>query len=307
MIVVTGAGPNGFLGHHVRKEFKSRDLKEKVKFVGSEFDLTNSDRARELFSLYRPSIFIHMAAVCGGILANKMSPATFLHANTAMNLNVYECARDFECSRVYTLGSVCSYPKFCPVPFKEDNLFNGFPEETNAPYGLAKRHLYMMGKTYREQFNIRGAHLIPVNLFGEKDHFDLTNSHVIPALINKFLDPKNIASKKVHCWGTGAATREFVYAGDVARAIVDVAIQNLDIEDPINIGTGQDISIKDLAHLIGKLTNFDGDIIFTGEVSDGQPKRRLDVSRAKEVLGFEAKVSLEEGLKKTIKWYKENG
>jgi GDP-L-fucose synthase len=201
---------------------------------------------------------------------------------------------------------VCAYPQYCPVPFKEDDLFNGFPEPTNAPYGQAKRTLLMLGQTYREQYGIGGAHLIPVNLYGPKDHFDLVNSHVIPALINKFTSGSSV----VKCWGTGEVTREFVYAADAAEAIVKAVILGLDVPLPINIGTGKDISIKDLAYLIAKLTGFKGKIEFTGEVSDGQPERRLDVNRAKILLGFEAKTDLTTGLKKTIEWYlkeKENG
>ena len=201
---------------------------------------------------------------------------------------------------------MCAYPKHCPVPFKEDDLWKGMPEETNAPYGIAKRHLYMMGKTYREQYGIKGAHLIPVNMYGPYDHFDLVNSHVIPALINKFVNARDKELPEVPVWGTGEATREFLHARDCARAIKMAVTERLDYELPINIGTGSDISIKELAHLIKKLTGYDGNIKLTGEVSDGQPKRMLDVSRAKEILGFEADITLEDGLKETIEWYENN-
>jgi GDP-L-fucose synthase len=207
---------------------------------------------------------------------------------------------------VYTLGSVCSYPLNCPTPFKEDDIFNGYPESTNAPYGQAKRTLMMLGNTYREQYGIAGAHLIPVNLFGPHDHFDLVNSHVIPALINKFVNAVDKGLSTVRCWGTGLATREFFYAEDAAKAIVSAVYQSLDTELPINLGTGKEISIKELAHLIAKLVGFDGEVLFTGEVSDGQPKRRLDVSRAKEMLNFEADTNLLTGLVKTITWYQDN-
>lgn len=316
-VLVTGAGKNGFLGYHVRKAFKDTDLD--VKFIGSEYDLTSYDRTWDIIFNYEPNVILHCAAACGGILANKKSPADFITKNTQMNINIYKAGLEYmQCSKdelyIYTLGSVCSYPVNCKVPFKEDDLFKGYPESTNAPYGIAKRNLFVMGNAYRDQYGIKGAHLIPGNMFGEKDHFDLINSHVIPALITKFLNPEKCSITQLHegstpavpIWGTGTATREFLYAGDCAKAIVKAVTSKLNTPLPINIGTGRDISIKELVHLIIKLTGYKGGIIFTGEVSDGQPKRRLDVSRAKELLGFEAEINLEEGLVRTIKWYKKN-
>lgn len=322
-IVVTGAGKRGFLGQHVRQAFEPYKAvgpedtdKHYVMYTGSEYNLVNWADTKRLFEDLHPDIVVHMAAVCGGILANKNSPADFLRDNTQMSLNIYEAARKFKIDKVYTLGSVCAYPYDCPVPFKEEDLFAGMPEITNAPYGQAKRTLLMLGQTYRQQYGIGGAHLIPVNMFGPHDHFDLVNSHVIPALIYKFLNhdttkapianlDDNTTDWAVPVWGTGNATREFLYAGDCAEAIVKAVMTGLDTPDPINIGTGVDISIKDLAHLIAALTGYEGKITFTGEVSDGQPKRRLDVSRAKQILGFETKTSLREGLVKTIEWYKQ--
>ncbi|MDP2685265.1 MAG: NAD-dependent epimerase/dehydratase family protein [bacterium] len=302
-IVVTGAGPRGFLGYHVRKSFNlAKSDMYNIVYTGSEYNLIKQEDTNKLFIDLQPDILIHMAAQCGGILANKNTPADFLRDNTQMGLNVYEAARQFVCERVYTLGSVCAYGKYCTVPFKEDNLFVGYPEETNAPYGQAKRTLLMLGQTYREQYGIGGAHLIPVNMYGEKDHFDLVNSHVIPALINKFTS----GDKVVKCWGTGTATREFLYAGDAAEAIVQAVLIDLNTPLPINIGTGEDISIKDLSFLIAELVGFKGKIKFTNEVSDGQPERKLDVSRAKDMLGFVAKTDLRQGLIKTIKWYLDN-
>ena len=307
-IVVTGAGKNGFLGKHVKKAFANHIESNSmdIKYVGSEYNLTHREMTNQLFMDLKPDVVVHMAAVCGGILANKNRPADFLRDNTQMGLNIYEAARMFKCKTIYTLGSVCCYPLLCPVPFKEDDIFNGEPERTNFPYGQAKRTLLMLGQTYREQYGIGGAHLIPVNLHGPFDHFDLINSHVIPALINKFINAKENNLPSVPVWGSGdKITREFLFAGDCAEAIVKAVTMELDTPLPINIGTGKDISIKDLAYLIRQLTEYTGEIVFTGEVSDGQPKRRLDVSRAKEIIGFEAKTSLEEGLKKTIKWYME--
>jgi len=311
MISVLCTGATGFLGKHVQDTFEPYIVNNDyfVAFLGSNGgrgDLASPALAYDVFSRYEPDVVVHMAAVCGGILANKNAPAKFLSTNLQMGLNIFELAVQFKVKYVYTLGSVCSYPKYCPVPFKEDDIWNGYPEETNAPYGFAKKGLLMLGNTYREQYGVRGAHLIPVNLYGPYDHFDLVNSHVIPALINKFTDAIQNNKDTVYCWGTGAASREFLYAGDAAKAIVQAVTTGLDTELPINIGTGDEITIKDLAYLIAKLTGFEGNIEFTGEVSDGQPKRRLDVSRAKEIMGFEAKTKLLEGLVRTISWYQDN-
>jgi GDP-L-fucose synthase len=332
-VVVTGAGPNGFLGKHVKKAFDDvigggRPVTQldgsgmrvtehvHVDYLGREYDFTKFDEAYE--ALYDhghegADVLVHMAAVCGGILANKKSPADFLTKNTLMSINAYEAAlkhakRRNKKIRIYTLGSVCAYPKHCRIPFVEDDLFYGYPEETNAPYGQAKRTLLMLGQTYRQQYPelIAGAHLIPVNMYGEHDHFDLVNSHVIPAFVNKFTTAVTQGLGVVECWGTGEATREFLYAGDCAKAIVAATLGKLDTPLPINIGTGKDISIKDLACLVAELTGFKGVINFTGEVSDGQPQRRLDVNRARKMLNFEAKTELKDGLKKTIEWYKRN-
>ena len=307
-ILITGG--TGFLGKHVEaafdKHIQDKELNDTITCVGSKFDLVSGVECDHLFNITCPDVVVHMAAVCGGILANKNRPVDFLRDNTLMGINIFESARRFNVKRVYTLGSVCSYPLNCPTPFKEDDIFNGYPESTNAPYGQAKRTLMMLGNTYREQYGIAGAHLIPVNLFGPHDHFDLVNSHVIPALINKFVNAVDKGLSTVRCWGTGLATREFFYAEDAAKAIVSAVYQSLDTEIPINLGTGKEISIKELAHLIAKLVGFDGEVLFTGEVSDGQPKRRLDVSRAKEMLNFEADTNLLTGLVKTITWYQDN-
>jgi GDP-L-fucose synthase len=300
-LLITGG--NGFVGKHLKNAFKGTD--HVIWYPTSkELDLTKSNSINTICE-YGPDAIIHMAAKCGGILANKNSPADFLRDNTQMALNIYEGARMANVKLVYSLGSVCSYPKYCPVPFNENDIWNGYPEETNAPYGIAKRVLLMLGQTYREQYGIGGAHLIPVNMFGEFDNFDLTTSHVIPAFIHKF-DEAIKNGTNVECWGSGNATREFLYAGDTAQAIVKAVSLNFDSPLPINLGTGQDISIKKLAYLIGLLMDFKGEIIFKNEGLDGQPKRMLDVSRAKELLDWEAKVSLRIGLLKTIEWYRLN-
>lgn len=303
-ILITGG--TGFLGKHVIKQFTEN--KENLIYAPSSknLDLLNRKRVENYFGDTKPDVILHMAAVCGGILANKNSPADFLHKNIDMGSNVYHVAKQIGCKTIYTLGSVCAYPKYCPIPFKEDSIWNGFPEETNSPYGLAKRNLLMFHQTYREQYGFKGAHLIPVNLYGPNDHFDLTNSHVIPALIRKFDLAITYDLSHVKCWGTGEATREFLFAPDAAEVISKTVLSNFDSELPINLGTGQDISIKNLANLIKELMGYQGDIVFTGEVSDGQPKRQLDVSRAKTLLNWQASTSLEDGLKQTIKWFREN-
>lgn len=307
-ILVTGG--TGFLGKHVINAMNQTYLSTQGVWAPSSKDLNllNSDSVYEIVQ-YEPDVILHMAAVCGGILANKNSPADFLHKNVDMTSNVFCAAKALKKMtkeiKVYTLGSVCAYPKFCPVPFKEDDLWNGYPEETNAPYGIAKRLELMMSQTYREQYGIGGAHLIPVNLYGEYDHFDPINSHVIPALIRKFEDANRAGLGHVKLWGTGQATREFLYAGDAAEAIVRAIVTDLDSTVPINLGTGQDISIENLAYIIKDLTDSRAYIQFTGEVSDGQPKRMLDVTRAKEALSWQAKTDLKEGLLRTIKWYRD--
>lgn len=311
-VLVTGG--TGFLGKAIQRRVNSfnfwsmfpKELRPLWIFKGSECNLVSQLETVELFTAVNPDVVIHAAALCGGILANANRPADFITANTVMGLNVFEAARMCHIKYVYTLGSVCAYPKFCPVPFKEEDIWNGYPEETNAPYGMAKRMLISMQNAYRAQYGIKGAHLIPVNLYGPEDHFDLVNSHVVPALINKFTNAVDKGLPAVQCWGTGEATRELFYVDDAAEAIVRAVESSLDTDLPINLGTGVDISIKELAYLIGRFTNFSGKIEFTGEVSDGQPKRRLDVSRAKTMLDWEAKTKLEDGLVKTIAWYRLN-
>jgi GDP-L-fucose synthase len=325
-ILITGG--TGFLGKHVRNELEKHgcrtydtlvnDCGQHIVLCGpkpehiawlppsSQLNAEKDTSVDAWVQELRPDVILHMAAKCGGILANKNNPAGFLRDNTQMGLNIYEAARKYGVSHVYSLGSVCMYPKYCPVPFREDDIWNGAAEETNFPYGQAKRTLMMLSQTYREQHGIKGVFLVPVNMYGEHDHFDLTNSHVIPALIRKFCDAVKNGSSPVECWGSGEATREFLYAGDAARAIVKTVLGTLDIDVPINLGVGQDISIKDLAYLIKSLTEYQGEIVFNGDVSDGQPKRMLDVSRAQKLLGWTAETDLKTGLRQTIAWYREN-
>jgi nucleoside-diphosphate-sugar epimerase len=296
-------GGNGFLGYHIKKELTKGSI-DYLAPKSSELNLLNFEELSNYLQTNKPTTILHMAAYCGGILANKNSPADFLRENTQMGLNIYEAARLNDITNVYSLGSVCAYPVNCPIPFKEDSIWDGYPEKTNAPYGQAKRTLLMLGQAYREQYGFTGAHFIPVNMYGEYDHFDLVNSHVIPALINKMTHAKKTNANTVECWGTGNATREFLYGGDCAQAVVRAVISNLDTNLPINLGIGKDISIKDLAYLIAELTDYTGSIVFNHKVSDGQPKRLLDISRAKKLIDWEATTSLRDGLINTIAWYK---
>jgi len=311
-ILVTGGG--GFLGQNIKKQFEYQKSIQQIKhphfdvvFPNSEemdiLDYTEFDRF--VFD-YKPDTILHMAALAAGLKGNMKRPADFITLNTQMGLNIFEVARARGIKFVHTLGSVCAYGDETEVPFKEEDLFNHMPQSTNSYYGQSKRTLFMLGLSYREQYGIGGSHLIPVNLMGPFDHFDLENSHVVPALINKFVNAKENNSPFVNCWGTGMATREFLYSEDAAEIIVKAVLN--DFNDPrcVNLGTGQDISIKDLSDLIASLINYTGEIIFTGEVGDGQKKRMLDVSRAESLLGWRAKTDLKTGLIKTIEWYKTN-
>lgn len=320
-ILATGA--TGFFGRHIVKEFKANGCQVFDGYLGYQdtqkasdagqvavwttdsavADLTDRTSTRMIVQELMPDVILHMAVLCGGILANKNSPADFLHKNVDMASNVFQTANEIGCKRIYSLGSVCGYPKFCPAPFKEEDIWNGYPEETNAPYGVFKRMQMMFAQTYREQYGIGGAFLIPVNMYGEGDNFDPINSHVIPALIRKFDEAIKQNKPQVNCWGTGTATREFLYAGDSAKAVVKAVLTGFDHPEPINLGTGEDISIKDLSNLIGSLMGYTGKIVFTGEVSDGQPKRLLDVSRSKTLLSWTAETKFTDGLKRVIEWY----
>jgi GDP-L-fucose synthase len=253
----------------------------------------------------RPEVVIHLAAVVGGIGANQANPGRFFYDNAIMGIQLIEQARLAGVERFVTAGTVCSYPKFAAVPFSEDALWDGYPEETNAPYGLAKKMLLVQSQAYREQYGFNAIYLLPVNLYGPRDNFNLETSHVIPALIRKFIEAQERGDKEVVLWGDGTPTREFFYAADAAEGIL-LAAEKYNRGEPVNLGAGMEISIKDLADTIARLTGFEGELVWDTSKPNGQPRRMLDVSRAKEYFGFEAQMPFEEGLKHTIEWFKAN-
>jgi GDP-L-fucose synthase len=328
-IFLTGA--NSFLGKAVQQELKqlqNENFVIKCLPSSKELDLTDFDKSFNWFEnkinnqwdycrpylsdgswMKNPNynlIILHMAALCGGIKANSERPADFFRDNMQMGLNIFEIARQFKIDYLYTIGTTCSYPLFCPTPFKEDKLWDGEMEPTNASYALAKKALLQMHVAYNQQYGLKGAHLIPANMYGPYDHFNTNTSHVIPSLIVKFIDAVENDKDTVECWGSGKATREFLLNSECAKAIVKAIEMRLDTTRPINIGSGDEISIRDLSRLIADIVGFQGKIVFNGEVSDGQPKRTLSTTRAKYVLDWENQVKLENGLKQTIEWYKEN-
>src|SRR5580765_2686317 len=300
-IMVTGAG--GFLGRHVRSELERRGAAPLFMPRKAEFDLTREADVREAYAIGRPQVVIHLAAVVGGIGANRESPGRFFYENVMMGALVMEHARLAGVEKFVGIGTICAYPKVAPVPFLERDLWNGYPEETNAPYGIAKKMLLVQGQAYRQQYAFDAIHLLPVNLYGPHDNFDPASSHVIPALVRKCLEAVETDAGEVVCWGTGNATREFLYVEDCADAIVR-ATEQYDRPEPVNLGAGFEISIRDLAELIASLTGFKGRVSFDRTKPDGQPRRSLDVTRAKNSFGFSATTDFPSGLKRTIDWYK---
>ncbi|MDC0297144.1 GDP-L-fucose synthase [Crocinitomicaceae bacterium] len=332
-ILLTGAG--GFLGRNVLQYFNlmnitdgsawnslsdgsggtvvedASELTYNVIPVSSKvYDLRDSYACRKVLDHYRPDVIVHAAGSVGGIMANKENPGKFMYDNLAMGMNMLERTRQYrdkgaDWVKFVMLGTVCAYPKFTPVPFRESELWNGYPEETNAPYGIAKKTLMKLGETYHEQYGMNITNLIPVNMYGPHDHFNLTSSHVIPALILKFHNAIKNGETQVNIWGTGEATREFLYAGDCAQAI-HCAINSDVGPEPINIGTGDEIKIVDLVEVIADLMGYEGFLNFDHSKPDGQPRRCLETSRAIDRLGFKAETDIRSGLKHTIQWFKEN-
>ena len=301
-IVVTGGA--GFLGSFVCEELRGRGYDNVTVVRRREYDLTREEGTEQLYKQFQPDVIMHLAAEVGGIGANRDNPGRFFFANMAMGLHLIEGARRHGLKKFVQVGTICAYPKFTPVPFREEDLWNGYPEETNAPYGIAKKALMVMCQAYREQYGLNAIYLLPVNLYGPRDNFDPKSSHVIPALIRKCVEAKRANAAEVVVWGTGSASREFLYVEDCARGLV-AAVERYDSPEPMNLGTGHEITIRDLVMLIARLTGFTGRITWDTTKPDGQPRRCLDVQRAKKAIGFEAQVPFEEGLKRTIEWFEE--
>jgi GDP-L-fucose synthase len=301
-ILVTGG--NGFLGTFVVKKLKERGCKNIFIPRSQDYNLVQMDSVKKVYKDARPDIVIHLAAKVGGIGANMKNPGKFFYDNLMMGAQMMEIGRQTGVEKFVAIGTICCYPKYTPVSFKEENLWDGYPEETNAPYGLAKKMLLVQSQSYRKQYGFNAIFLLPVNLYGPGDNFDPKSSHVIPALIKKCVDAKRHGAHKITVWGTGKATREFLYVEDAAEAII-LATERYNKSEPVNIGVGFEISVKSLVNLIVKLTGFKGKIIWDKVKPDGQPRRCLDVRRAEKEFGFKAKTKLEDGLNKTIGWYKE--
>jgi GDP-L-fucose synthase len=299
-ILVTGGA--GFLGRNVVAKLKEHGANDVVVVRSAEYDLRDVDDVRRVLADSKPDVVIHLAAVVGGIGANRENPGRFLYDNAIMGLNLIEECRRAGIAKVVTIGTVCSYPKFAPIPFHEDDLWDGYPEETNAPYGIAKKLLLAQGQAYRQQYGMNCVFLIPVNLYGPEDNFDPSSSHVIPALVKKFVEARDAGEPFVEVWGTGSASREFIYVEDAAEAIA-LATERYDGDEPVNVGAGFEITIRDLATLIQELTGYRGELRWDSTKPDGQPRRMLDTSRARDRFGFEARTGFREGLQKTIAWY----
>jgi GDP-L-fucose synthase len=305
-VVVTGG--NGFLGKCVVRNIRDYALSDDNIFTVSskDYDLVKEENVIRMYEDLRPDVVIHLAAEVGGIGANMDNPGRFFYSNMAMGLHLIEQARLFNLEKFVQIGTICAYPKFASIPFREEDLWGGYPEETNAPYGIAKKSLLTMLQAYRDQYGLNGIFLLPVNLYGPGDNFDINSSHVIPALIKKIVEAIDINKKSIECWGTGEASREFLYVEDAARAVVK-ATEKYNDPEPVNIGAGFEITIKDLVEKIARLCGFSGDIIWDLSKPDGQPRRCLNVDKAKNYFDFQAEIEFQDGLKRTIDWYvKEN-
>jgi len=302
-VCVTGGA--GFLGSFVTEKLRQRGANEIFIPRYPEYDLVQPQDVERLLDDARPDVIIHLAAHVGGIGANRLHPAEFFYDNLMMGVQLMHQAWKRGVEKFVAIGTVCAYPKYTPVPFREDDLWNGYPEETNAPYGLAKKMLLVQAQAYRQQYGFNAIFLLPVNLYGPRDNFDLESSHVIPALIRKCIEAQESGQETVEVWGDGSPTREFLYVEDAAEGIL-LATERYNGADPVNLGSGFEISIRDLAELIRRLTGFEGKLVWDTSKPNGQPRRALDISRAERYFGFRAKTDFEEGLRRTIEWYRQN-
>ncbi|MBC8386771.1 MAG: GDP-L-fucose synthase [Actinobacteria bacterium] len=300
---VTVTGGKGFLGSYILEKLEQRGCKHIVVADLPDYDLTKLPDIKRMYREQKPDIVIHLAAVVGGIGANRENPGKFFYENAIMGIQLMHEAYLNKIEKFVALGTICAYPKFTPVPFNENDLWNGYPEETNAPYGLAKKMMLVQSQAYREQYDFNSIFLLPVNLYGPRDNFDPKSSHVIPALIKKCIDAKERGESQITVWGTGKPSREFIYVEDAAEGLL-LAAEKYNKSEPVNIGAGFEITIKDLVDLIVKYTGFKGKVTWDTSKPDGQPRRMLDTSRAEKEFGFKAKISFEEGLRKTIEWYR---
>lgn len=298
-------GGTGFLGQVVQKTLQNEDVANIFAPSSRDYDLRQADSIRQALHDSRAEVVIHLAAVVGGIGANRENGGRFFYENAMMGIQLMEESRLFGVDKFVSVGTICSYPKHTPIPFKEGHLWNGYPDETNAPYGLAKKMLLVQGQAYRQQYGFRAIHLLPVNLYGPGDKFDPATSHVIPALIRKVIKAQEAGERSISAWGTGRASREFLYVDDAARGVV-LASQSYDDPEPLNLGTCHEITIRELVELICELCEFEGEVDWDHSKPDGQPRRCLDITRAREVLGFEAETDFRQGLKHTIDWYRDH-